>query len=318
MNKERTKLKSRKRLSFEMQRRLSYWVMLIPFLAGFVFIFVGVYINSLRYSFMNVRLLPAGGFEQTWTGFSNFLFLLREEPNYLINIQTSVVEMIMFVLFITIFSLFIAVLLNRKMPGRSFFRAMFFVPVILATGFIARTDMQSMIINAVQMSLSAESGATAVGGGVFSYWNVQELLFALNFSPMLTGTVTTAANRIVDIINGSGIKILIFLAGLQSISPHIYESANIDGATGWEIFWLITFPMITPLVLVNAIYTIINFLTMPTNAIMLQIENYRLRPGGMGIASAMAWFYFLVVLVCLAIAGLILSRIIFYQQKGTR
>jgi len=306
-----------KRLTFNEQRKLSYWIMLIPFLAGFLLIFTGVYINSLFYSFMNVRLLPAGGFEQIWTGFSNYLFLLREEPNYMLNIQSSLVEMVMFTIFITIFSLFIAVLLNRKMPGRAFFRAMFFIPVILATGFIARADMQSMVMSAIETRLGSETGATAVGTGLFSQWNVRELLFSLNFSPMLTNTVTIAARRIVDIINGSGIQILIFLAGLQSISPSIYESANIDGASGWETFWLITFPMITPLVLVNAIYTIINFLTMPTNAIMLQIESYRMRPGGMGVASAMAWFYFLVVLICLGIAALILSRIMFYQQKGT-
>jgi ABC-type sugar transport system permease subunit len=267
---------------------------------------------------MNVRLLGSGGFEQIWAGLTNYVFLFREEPNYMMNIQASVLEMIMFVLFITIFSLFIAVLLNRKMPGRAFFRAMFFLPVILATGFIAKADMQSMVMTAIESRLSSESAATAVGGGIFSQWNIRELLFALNFSPMLTETVTIAARRIVDIINGSGIQILIFLAGLQSISPHIYESANIDGATGWETFWLITFPMITPLVLVNAVYTIINFLTMPTNSIMLQIESYRLRPGGMGIASAMAWFYFVVVLACLGIAALLLSRIMFYQQKGTR
>jgi ABC-type sugar transport system permease subunit len=307
-----------KKLSFNGQRKLSYWIMLLPFLAGFVFIFAGVYVNSLRYSFMNVRLLSAGGFEQIWAGLGNYLFLLREEPNYMLNVQASVTEMVTFVVFITIFSLFIAVLLNRKMPGRVFFRAMFFLPVILATGFIAKVGLQSIVMDAIQASLGSESEATAVGGGVFSQRNVQELLFALDFSPILTGIVTTAAQRIVDIINGSGIQILIFLAGLQSISPSIYESANIDGASGWEIFWLITFPMITPLVLVNAVYTIINFLTIPTNPIMLQIESYRLRPGGMGIASAMAWFYFLVVLVCLGIAALILSRIVFYQQKGTR
>ena len=308
-----------KKLTFNTQRKLSYWLMLMPFLAGFIFIFAGVYINSLRYSFMTLNMLPRGGFEQTWTGLNNFLFLLREEPHYLMNIQNSVAEMVMFVLFITIFSLFIAVLLNRKMPGRAFFRAMFFLPVLLATGFIARADMQSMIVDAVEMRLGADDGATAViGTGMFSFLDVRQLLFSLNFSPMLTRTVTIAANRIIDIINGSGIQILIFLAGLQSISPSIYESANIDGATGWEMFWLITFPMITPLVLVNAVYTIIDFLTMPTNAIMLQIESYRLRPGGMGVASAMAWFYFLVVLLCLGIAALILSRMMFYQQKGTR
>jgi len=318
MSNEAVKIKTRKRLSFDKQRKLSYWMMLIPFLTGILFIFGHVCFNSLRFSFMDIRLLPAGGFEETWVGLKNFKFLFTEEPNYLTNVQSSVLEMIIFVLFITIFSLFIAVLLNRKMPGRAFFRAMFFIPVILATGFIARADLQSMIMNAIQSGLETDRVATAVGGSVFSYRDVQQLLFNLNFSPMLTGAATTAANRIIDIINGSGIQILIFLAGLQSISPQIYESADIDGASGWEKFWLITFPMITPLVFVNAFYTIINFLTMPDNLIMLQIDVYRLRVAGMGIASAMAWLYFLVVLVCLAIAGLILSPYIFYQQKGTK
>ena len=318
MSIEAAKSKRRKKLSFTMQRKVSYWMMLIPFLIGILLIFGPVYINSLRFSFMNIRLLPAGGFEQIWTGLNNYRFLFLEEPNYLINVQASVLEMAVFILFITIFSLFIAVLLNRKMPGRAFFRAMFFIPVILATGFITRADMQSMIMNAIETGLRTDRVASAVGGGVFSFSDAQQLLFTLNFSPMLTGAATTAANRIVDIINGSGIQILIFLAGLQSISPHIYESASIDGASAWETFWLITFPMITPLVFVNAFYTIINFLTMPSNLIMLQIEEYRLRMAGMGIASAMAWFYFLVVLICLAIAGLILSPYIFYQQKGTK
>jgi ABC-type sugar transport system permease subunit len=308
----------RRKLTFNWHRKLSYWLMLSPFLAGFVFVFAGVYVNSLRYSFMDVRLLDSGGFEQTWIGFGNYIHLFRTDPDYLWGIQASVVDMFMSVLFITIFSLFIAVLLDRKMPGRAFFRAMFFIPVILATGFIARADSWKLVTNTITASLGSESGAASVDGGLFSRLDVTRLLFALKFSPVLIGVITIAANRIVDIINGSGIQILIFLAGLQSISPQIYESANMDGASGWEIFWLITFPMITPLVLVNAVYTIINYLTMSTNGLMLRIENYRLRVGGMGVASAMAWFYFLVVLACIGIAALVLSRIVFYQQKGTR
>ena len=308
--------KTRKmKLSFRGRRQLSYWIMLIPFLAGFVFIFSIVYFNSLRYSFMEINLLPGGGFEQIWVGLDNFRFIFLEEPFYMSNVSSSVLEMLMFVVFIVIFSLFIAVLLNRKMRGRAFFRAMFFIPVILATGFIARADMNAMVIDAAMAGLGEGTATTGLEDSMFNFWDVQQILFSLNFSPTLSGYAMIAADRIIDIINGSGVQILIFLAGLQSISPHIYESANIDGATGWESFWLITFPMITPLILVNAIYTIINFLTMPTNAIMLQIEEYRVRAGGMGIASAMAWFYFLVVMVCLVIGALLISRIMFYQQK---
>ena len=302
-------------LSYKTKRQISYWIMLGPFLAGFVLIFSSVYFNSIRYSFMDVALLPGGGFEQIWTGLSNFNFLIREEPNFLVNVQNSVMEMGMFVVFVIIFSLFIAVLLNRKMRGRAFYRAMFFIPVILATGFIARTDEQAMIMNAIEQGLDYEAGVTGVAGGLFSEWDIQQLLFSLNFSPLLSDIALTAANRIVDIINNSGIQILIFLAGLQSISPQIYESADIDGATGWESFWLITFPMISPLILVNAVYTIINFFTSPNNPVMLQIEDYRLRPAGMGTASAMAWFYFAVVLLILLVVGFILSRVVYYQQK---
>ena len=310
----------KKKLTFNTQRKITYWLMISPFLAGFLLIFSDVYISSLRYSFMDIFMNPTGGIGQTWAGMKNYLYLFREDPFYWHNIQTSLMEIVMFVLFITIFSLFIAVLLNRKMKGRTFFRAIFFLPVILATGFIAKADMQSIFIDAIATSLASETGATSVAGseGLFSSFNIREILFSLNFSPMFTRTVTIAANKIVDIINGSGIQILIFLAGLQSIPSSIYESANIDGASAWEMFWLITFPMITPLILVNSIYTIINFLTMPNNAIMLQIENYRMRANGMGIASAMAWFYFLVILLCLGAAALIISRFMFYQQKGTR
>jgi ABC-type sugar transport system permease subunit len=137
----------------------------------------------------------------------------------------------------------------------------------------------------------------------------------MQFAPMMGDYVLVAVNSIVDIINRSGVQILIFLAGIQSVSPAIYESADIDGASGWEKFWLITLPMISPLILVNVFYTIIDSLTRPTNLIMLQIEDYRVRAGGMGVASAMAWFYFIVVLLILGVAALILKAFVYYQQK---
>jgi ABC-type sugar transport system permease subunit len=305
--------------TYRRKRQLSYWIMLTPFLIGFAVVYLNVYVNSLRFSFERIDLLTEGGFSRVSNGFQNFRYILVEDPNYRNYLSTSISEMILFTVFIVLFSLFIAVLLNRKMPGRGFFRAMFFIPVILATGFVARADMASMVMRSMQAGM--ESSTTASGSvSMFSEWDVMDILWSLGlYAAPLSGYAAMAANRIVEIINQSGVQILIFLAGLQSISPQIYESADIDGATGWESFWLITFPMISPLILVNIIYTIIDSLTRPTNLIMQLIDLERGRQGGassgMGVASAMAWFYFLVIVGILAAATAITSLYVYYQQK---
>jgi hypothetical protein len=123
-------------------------------------------------------------------------------------------------------------------------------------------------------------------------------------------------NRIYDIVNRSGVQMLIFLAGLQSISPAIYESVQIDGATAWETFWKITFPMITPMILVNAVYTIIDSFTTNTNTVMTFIENvYSSRTGGNVLSSAMSWIYFLIVILIIAAVAGIMSMFVFYQRR---
>jgi ABC-type sugar transport system permease subunit len=301
--------------SYHRKRQLSYWLMVLPFLLGFFVIYLGIYLSSLRFSFETIRLQAEGGFQQIWVGLQNYRYILTEDPNFRNNLSASILEMALFMVFIVVFSLFIAVLLNRKMPGRGFFRAMFFIPVILATGFVAKADMHSMIMDSIQHGM--EDSSTAAGAtGMFSDWDVMRILWSLGlYAAPLSGFAAMAANRIIDIINQSGVQILIFLAGLQSISPAIYESADIDGATGWESFWLITFPMISPLILVNIVYTIIDSLTRPTNAIMLQVDHYRGIRDGMGVASAMAWTYFLIIIVLLAAATAITSMYVYYQQK---
>ena len=115
---------------------------------------------------------------------------------------------------------------------------------------------------------------------------------------------------------------LIFLAGLQSISPAIYESCKIDGATAWETFWKITLPMISPMILVNGVYTIIDSFTTSSNPMMSYISSAYgggagAAPGGArAAASAMAWMYFLVVILIVALIASILSAFVFYQRKN--
>ena len=106
---------------------------------------------------------------------------------------------------------------------------------------------------------------------------------------------------------------LIFLAGLQSISPAIYEACQIEGATGWETFWKVTFPMISPMILVNAVYSIIDSFTRSQNPAMKFISNtYVMEPER---ATAMSWIYFILVALVLAVVAGIASSFVFYQRR---
>ena len=131
----------------------------------------------------------------------------------------------------------------------------------------------------------------------------------------LVNFVTQAINNIFDIVNRSGVQLLIFLAGLQSISPAIYESVQIDGASAWETFWKITFPMISPMILVNAVYTIIDSFTTNSNIVMTYIKTVRPLDHGEELASAMSWMYFLIVLAIIGLVAAIMSAYVFYQKK---
>ena len=130
----------------------------------------------------------------------------------------------------------------------------------------------------------------------------------------IVGYVTTAINNIYDIVNRSGVQMLIFLSGLQSISPAIYESCKIDGATAWETFWKITFPMITPMILVNAIYTIIDSFTSQKNEVMQYIT--KIYSESYGLSAAMAWTYFTIVIAIIGLVAAILSAFVFYQRRS--
>lgn len=304
-------------MSCERRKQRSYWVFLIPFLIGFVVIFAGIYINSIWYSFNKVELQGSKGFSLTFVGLENYKYALFTDANFVQNIRTSVLGMLTNIPMVILYSLFVAVILSQNIKGRAAFRAIFFIPVILATGFMTKADMTNNIAGEQMWSSLGESvqASGTVANGLMDALDLQEYLMNLSFSPALSGYVVSAVTGIFDIVNLSGVQMLIFLAGLQSISPSIYESADIDGATAWESFWLITFPLISPIIMVNVIYTIIDSFTRSDNVIMTQIQEQGFKSNAMGSASAMAWFYFLVVAVCIVIITAIIRGYIYYQQR---
>jgi ABC-type sugar transport system permease subunit len=152
---------------------------------------------------------------------------------------------------------------------------------------------------------------------IISALDIQKLLSSMQVGAGLVDLVVEWVNNIFSIVNRSGVQMLIFLAGLQSISPAIYESCQIDGATAWETFWKITFPMISPMILVNAVYTVIDSFTSESNSIMAFIDSvYSGVTGGQVVSSAMSWVYFLIVIVIVLVVAAICSAFVFYQRRN--
>lgn len=257
---------------------------------GFVIFMLYPFISSIIYSLSEVKILGTGiEFQFQW--FENFrnIFQIEEGFAFVEALISFLKELVFQVPIIIVFSVLIAVLLNQPIRGRGLFRSIFFLPVIISSG---------PVINEL---ISQGAG----GANIFeSYGFISIIENTLN--PALSAPIISVFSQIIIIFWFSGVQILIFLAGLQKVDRQIYEAARVDGAGPWESFWKITLPSLANLVFINIIYTIVLLATFSENAVIVSIKSNMFNINtGYGMASAMAWVYFIVVMVIIAIVALI-------------
>ncbi len=303
--------------SLDRRKARAGWWFVMPFILGFVIIYLPIVFDSIRYSFCSIQILQGGGYALEFVGLENYQEALFVDPSFVRTLTAGLKQLIFDIPAIIIFSLFMAILLNQKMVGRAAFRAIFFVPVILSTGLIASIDEGNIMLDYMEdTSNSIETGTqNDQVAEIVSMTDIGWLFSSMKVGTELVEYVTGVINNIYNIINRSGVQMLIFLAGLQSISPAIYESCSIDGASGWETFWKITFPMVSPMILVNAVYTVIDAFTMSTNSVMSYISQVYNEAGGNVKSSAMAWIYFLLVMLIIGAVAALVSAFVFYQRR---
>ncbi len=310
--------KKRRSRSLDKKKARAGWFFILPFLLGFVIIYLPIIFDSIRYSFMELQFTSGGGYTLTPVGFANYQSALFSDANYVKILTSGVKQMVFDIPAIVIFALFMAVLLNQKMIGRAAFRAIFFVPVILCTGLIDSLDSKNVMVEYMSdtgSSIDTGTGAASASETLAAAANLDWLFGSMQVGTELVSYVQGLVADIYGVINRSGVQMLIFLAGLQSISPAIYESCQIDGASAWETFWKITFPMISPMILVNAIYTVIDAFTVSSNPVMVYIESVYNGVNGQTLSSAMSWLYFLIILILIGLVAAILSAYVFYQRR---
>ena len=188
--------------------------------------------------------------------------------------------------FALILSLILAILLNQKFRGRLFFRALYFMPVIIATGVVI-----DLISGMSGSDMTASAVNESVSGGMFS---VQDIVSILDLPAEVADFVQKIISNIFDLIWNSGVQTVLFLAGLQSIPATLYEASKVEGATKWEEFWFITFPMLSNVTLLVVVYTMVELFVSKNNALVANVYNL-MRAAVYDKTSAMMWFYFLCV-----------------------
>lgn len=254
---EAVKTKKRKKRSLSQRQALKGFLFITPWLIGFIWFYARSLFMTVQFSFSEMIVNPGGGYTLDFVWLDNFIYAFRAHATYKQVLTTSIGNMLVDVPLITFFSLFMAMLLNRKFRGRTLVRAIFFLPVILnADAIVDAISLSRTMMSGGISSASAEMAAAASSGMSIEYYI--QMFSSLGLPEVLIEYIAGAVSRISDIINASGVQIIIFIAALQSIPGSMYEEAKIEGATAYETFWKVTFPMVMPHIITNIVYTVVD------------------------------------------------------------
>ena len=247
----------KRKLTLNQKRTISGYLFILPWLIGFITFYVRSLFMTAQFSLSELTMDVAnGGYTLEWVGLDNFLYAFTVHGSFKQILTTSVMNMVIDVPLIIFFSLFMALMLNRKFPGRTIVRAIFFLPVILnAEAIVDAVETATMMVATGVSASSQEMAAETVGMGMSYYI---DLFGNLMIPKQLLEYIVGAVDRITSIISASGVQIVFFIAALQSIPGSFYEVAKIEGATGYETFWKVTFPMVMPHIITNVVYTVVD------------------------------------------------------------
>ncbi|UVI29525.1 carbohydrate ABC transporter permease [Paenibacillus spongiae] len=292
-----------RRMSIEKKRRLHGLLFMSPWIIGLLLFWLYPLVYSLVMS-LNKIVIQAEDLVWTFIGFANYNDIMLKDTGFWDQWIPFFMKSVFMIPIIILFSIISALFLNQKFPGRGLFRAVFFLPVLFTTG--------GVIISLLTANSGGGVGAVGTTNTLTLEFLQDQNLRAFiqtNFDARLSNTIIDILNSFVIILWYSGVQTVLLLAGLQSISPSVYEAATIDGANGWERLWKITLPGLVPFILIVAVYSVVDQFTMPSNPMMgLISRNMYETTRGMGYASAMGWIYVAFIMFLLAIIFLVFRK----------
>ena len=302
--------KKKRKMTLAAKNAVAGYLFILPFIIGFLLFMMVPLVQSFRMSFSEVNIAPTGGgFTMEFVKIAQYNKAINVDPQYKILLIENIRGMLLDLPATLIFSFFVALLLNQTFKGRGFVRAIFFMPVIPSSGVIVGLEYNNAMLAGMKDVIQETSNSSSITT-VLQDMLVTEGTQAGDFF----GFIFDLIDHVYDIAIQSGIQIIIFLSGLQTISPSMFEAAKIEGCTAWECFWKITLPMVSSLILVNIIYTIIDYFCRSDNEVMEYISNITIGKLEYGLSSAMSWIYFVCCLVIIGIISLIISKKVYYYE----
>lgn len=280
------------KIPFEKKRRLTGYIFTAPFIIGFGLLMLVPLIMTLIMSFGEIYDIV--GLKTRFIGFEHYIKLFKEDVTFIPAFLNTIKISFLWTPFIVVFALFIAILLNKDIKGKSIFRVIFFLPVLLGSGYIM-----------LQLD-----GAT----NILKMPTAMEEFIAYYFNPSIADFINQLLAQIMNVFWKTGVQILLFLSGLQSIPDSYYEAARVDNANSWECFWKITLPMISPIVLLNVVYTMIDSFRDTNNEIGALIVNVGFDNANYEYGSAMGWVFFAVIGLFTGLVFLISRRLVVYDK----
>lgn len=276
-----------------------YGLMFIsPWIIGLLLFFLFPIGQSIYYSFSSIQL-SSNGIITSFLGLDNYDFIMNKHPLYLSALVESLASMAYTLPAILVVSLVLALILNKKFAGRTFFRCLYFLPVIIASGVVV--DLLFSVTSSDVSSVGVDASVSA------NMVDFTEIIAKLELPVQISKYISVVMDEIVNIIWGTGVQIILFISGLQSIPDLLYEVAKVEGCTKWEEFWFITLPMLSRVMVLVIVYTVVELLTAKSNPLMaLLIKTLTNLEYGTG--AAMAWLYFLIVGVALGIIMYLIDR----------
>lgn len=268
----------------------------LPFIIGFIWLFMKPLIESLRYTFHRVTVGPDGLLLDP-IGFENWEYMFNADATFVKELFTMASGMLVQILVIMFISIFLAVLLVDKFPGRLFFRTALFLPMIFGAAVLMKAFHN---FGGDKIMISGMQADTEMTGFV------KDIIASFGVLAPLIERFTQYSGTLFNLLWSTSLQIIIFIIGLQAIPSHLYEVAKMEGATKWETFWKITFPLLTPSILLCLIYSIIDYFNSSTNSIVMLIDTNMI--GRLDYACTQSWAYSVMIFALVLIVNGILSR----------
>ena len=300
-------MKAYGKIGYEKKKSRDGFLFMLPWLIGFILFFLKPIVQAVLFSFSKVSMTE-NGFSMDFVKFENYRYIFYDSPEFLNNLISSFSSFFYKIPIIFIFSYIIAVALNGKFVGRTFFRSVYFIPAIISTGVVMNYFTgQDALVEGMR-----DSSSSVYLNGLIDF---EEVFMDLGLPDSAITFIMRYVDDIFNLLWDCGVPIVLFISGLQTIPDQLYEVSKVEGATKWEEFWYITTPMMSSTVNLILVYISIEFCAGDLNLVMNQAYTLIINQQNYGQGLSMMWSFFGVVGLVFALIMVIINRKIFRKWQ---